>query len=156
MPYPIKTITTLAYLINNNSEVLLIMKKRGFGVGKWNGPGGKVKSKEKPSDSMIREVKEETGVKVVNFDQLGYIEFVWPDKLVANNTRCYIYLSRDFTGEMKESEECRPAWFSIDNIPYDEMWDDDKYWYPQMLKGEAFKKRCFFDENAKVLKFEDI
>ena len=132
------------------------MKKRGFGKGLWNGPGGKVQASEDPKAPMIREVEEETGLRVVNFDELGYIEFVWPDKLVDNNTRCYIYLSRDFAGEAKESDECRPAWFPIEKIPYDQMWDDDKYWYPDALAGRPIKKRFFFDENNKVLKFEDI
>ena len=31
-------------LLRKNDEVLLAMKKRGFGVGKWNGVGGKVKA----------------------------------------------------------------------------------------------------------------
>ena len=36
---------TLA-LIRNNDNILLGMKKRGFGVGRWNGFGGKVHSGE--------------------------------------------------------------------------------------------------------------
>ncbi len=156
MSFNIKTMTTLAYLINKNSEVLLIMKKRGFGEGKWNGPGGKVKEGESLKDSMLREVKEETGIKILKFLELGYIEFIWPKELSKNNTRCYIYLSRDFSGLPQESEECLPKWFPIDQIPYDKMWDDDKYWYPQALSGIPIKKRFFFDNYAKVSRFQDI
>lgn len=41
MSYQISKLTTLCYIINDKDEVLLIMKKRGFGKGKWNGPGEK-------------------------------------------------------------------------------------------------------------------
>ena len=156
MSYPIKIITTLGYLINENSEVLLIMKKRGFGAGKWNGPGGKVKEDETPKDSMVREVEEETGIKVLDSLELGYIEFIWPDELAANNNRCYIYLSRNFKGEATETEECQPEWFLFDQIPYSQMWDDDKYWYPDMLSGREIKKRFFFDKNNKMIRQENI
>jgi len=35
---------------------------------------------------------------------------------------------------VKETEEMKPEWFSIDEIPYDKMWDDDSYWMPRILK----------------------
>ena len=156
MAYQFKTITTLCYLINKRSEVLLIMKKRGFGAGKWNGPGGKVKADEDLKESAIREVKEEIDVTMVNPKELGYIEFVWPKGMEDYNTCCHIYLTKKFSGEPKESEECRPAWFAPDKIPYKEMWDDDKYWYPEVLAGRQIKKRFFFNEDNKVLRYEDI
>jgi len=154
MDYEIKTLMNLCYLVNND-QVLLIMKKRGFGQGKWNGPGGKVKKGESPLDSVIREVKEEIGVEVVNPTELGFIEFIWPYK-PENNNRCYIYLTKEFNGQPTESEECRPQWFKIKDIPYNDMWDDDKYWYPDALAGKVVKKRFFFDKNNKILKHEDI
>ncbi|OGY45932.1 MAG: hypothetical protein A3J62_04010 [Candidatus Buchananbacteria bacterium RIFCSPHIGHO2_02_FULL_38_8] len=154
MDYPIKNNTTLCYIINSNSEVLLIMKKRGFGAGKWNGPGGKVKNGEDIKESVIREVKEEIGVQIINPQHLGYIEFIW--SLSQNNQRCYIYLAREFSGEPKESDECLPQWFKLDQIPYDQMWDDDKYWYPEALAGRPIKKRFFFDKNNKVISHKNI
>ena len=39
------------------------MKKRGFGEGKYNGFGGKIKDKETIEAAAIRELYEETEVK---------------------------------------------------------------------------------------------
>ena len=39
-----RKLLTLVFL-REGGKVLLGMKKRGFGVGKWNGFGGKVRSK---------------------------------------------------------------------------------------------------------------
>lgn len=41
-------------VVMNGDEVLLGMKKRGFGIGKWNGFGGKVEAGETIADSAIR------------------------------------------------------------------------------------------------------
>lgn len=156
MGHSINKITTLCYIINHKNEVLLIMKKRDFGAGKWNGPGGKVKPNENPMAAAIREVKEEVDIKVKMAEELGCMEFIWPDQLKNWNQRCYVYLAREFSGQPKESDECRPAWFSLNQIPYDQMWDDDKYWYPDALAGKKFKKRFYFDKDNKVIKFENI
>jgi len=154
MNHQIINLTTLCYIINEKSEVLLIMKKRGFGRGKWNGPGGKVKVGESIIESVIREVKEEIGVEIINPVKLGCIEFIWPT--TENNQRCYIHLAKKFNGQPLESEECLPKWFKINEIPYDEMWDDDKYWYLDALSGKPIKKRFFFDKDNKVDHYEDI
>ena len=28
-------------------------------------------------------------------------------------------------------------WFSVTDIPYVEMWEDDKFWLPQVIKGHV-------------------
>ncbi|MHA2033071.1 MAG: NUDIX domain-containing protein, partial [Candidatus Kariarchaeaceae archaeon] len=56
---------TLCFILHEN-EVLLIMKKRGFGKGKLNGPGGKARLNETIVEAAIRETREETGLKPLN------------------------------------------------------------------------------------------
>jgi len=34
---------------------------------------------------------------------------------------------------MKESEEIKPFWFDLENIPYKKMWEFDKHWLPRIL-----------------------
>ena len=45
-----------------NSLILLGMKKRGFGTGKWNGFGGKVEAGESNEQAALRELKEESSI----------------------------------------------------------------------------------------------
>lgn len=47
---------------SKNSLVMMGMKKRGFGVGKWNGFGGKVEAGESNEQAAIRELEEESSV----------------------------------------------------------------------------------------------
>ncbi len=116
MKYQFNYITTLCYLLNNRNQVLLIMKKKGFGQGKWNGPGGKIKQGETPEEAAIREVEEETGYVPKNLKNLGSIEFIWPHK-EENNQICHIFITQEFSGALTESEECLPQWWDLDKIP---------------------------------------
>ncbi len=58
---------------------------------------------------------------------------------------------KEWEGEIKESEEMLPKWFDIKNLPFENMWDDDKYWLPGVLKGKRIKKASFvFEETGRV------
>ena len=65
---------TLCLLIKDK-QILLAMKKRGFGVGRWNGVGGKLKMEKKLLDAAIREAKEEIGVEIKNLEKYGLFHF---------------------------------------------------------------------------------
>ena len=67
----------------NNKELLLAMKKRGFGVGKWNGVGGKIDSEKGDrniTDTAIRETEEEIGVKIKDLEKVAVLSFYFPYK----------------------------------------------------------------------------
>ena len=135
--------------------VLLAMKKRGFGAGKWNGPGGKAHPGETPTDALIREVREEIGVTVLSANDRGLIEFVYASKPEWSQ-RCRIFSSADFDGEPTESEEMKPQWFSTDGIPYHEMWESDGIWFPQLLAGARVGYRIYFNDEMRLMKHEPI
>ena len=66
--------TTLC-LLKKDNQILLAMKKRGFGEGKYNGVGGKIDKGETPEQAMIREVQEEILVTPTKYEKVGFIEF---------------------------------------------------------------------------------
>ena len=49
------------------------------------------------------------------------------------------------------SVEMRPQWFNHNEIPFDNMWPDDKLWYPLMLTGCYFDGYFFFEGMEKLL-----
>ncbi|MEK7073537.1 MAG: 8-oxo-dGTP diphosphatase [Patescibacteria group bacterium] len=146
--------TNLCYLFRPG-QVLLAMKKRGFGVGKWNGPGGKANPGESPVEALVREVHEEIGVTVKTSDDRGIIEFIYAGK-PDSTTRCRIFSSTDFEGEPVESEEMRPQWFGVDAIPYPEMWESDGVWFPKLLADERVNYRLYFSRDVRFVKHEPL
>lgn len=142
-------VTTLCYPIKDG-RVLLAMKKRGFGEGKWNGPGGKVQEGESVEDACRRETLEETGVTVGALEHRGIVRFYFEGKPEWEN-ECHVFVTSDVRGDAVETEEMRPEWFAIDAVPYDGMWEDDPHWLPGVLDGGTVDRTFTFDANGRMV-----
>lgn len=143
-----KNILTLTVIIKDQ-QILLGLKKRGFGVGRLNGFGGKVDKEESIEEAAIREVFEETSLQLKSIEKIGLLNFSWQNK--PDILEVHLFHSDNFKGEPQESEEMKPAWYSIKQIPYKKMWDDDKYWLPLFLSGQKFNAHFKFDKHDKVI-----
>lgn len=147
---------TLCLLLRENKELLLAMKKRGFGVGKWNGVGGKVdrgKGDKNITEAAIRETKEEIGVEAKELERVAILSFYFP--YIANqewDQDVHVFLVKNWEGIPVESEEMLPQWFKIKDIPFEQMWDDDRFWLPEVLEGKKLKAQFVFKKGEKVLK----
>ena len=139
-----KAPATLVFVIQNG-QILLIRKKRGLGAGKINGPGGKLDPGESPLDCAIRETREEIGITPGNLEQLGELRFQFTD---GYSTHVYVFRGNSFEGTPVETSEAIPIWFRFKDIPYDEMWEDDRFWLPLLIDGKSFKGRFLFDDDS--------
>ena len=145
---------TLCYFVDKkNSKVLLAMKKRGFGKGKLNGAGGKLKPGETVEDAMIRESVEEVGARPKNYYKAALLRFYFGGSEPKSefNQRVHVYIADKWEGEISESDEMKPEWFKISSIPLDMMWDDDKYWLPYVLGGKFVDAHFLFGDSNKVI-----
>ncbi|MFA7252553.1 MAG: 8-oxo-dGTP diphosphatase [Candidatus Paceibacterota bacterium] len=126
-----KKVLTLCVPVKDG-KILLGMKKRGFGVGRWNGFGGKVESGETIEQGALREIGEETGITDGVLEKRGVLDFSFQnDEKVLE---VHIFKLTHFIGEPIETEEMRPEWFSLDSIPFSQMWSDDEYWFPLFFR----------------------
>ena len=146
-----KKVLTLC-LVHDHPRILLGMKKRGFGVGRWNGFGGKVNVGETIEHAAIREIHEEAGIKVMHLEKMGVIDFEFKDN--PEILEVHIFKTRDYVGEPKESEEMKPQWFFIDEIPFSEMWPSDIYWMPLFLSNKKFTGKVLFGESDRIIEQE--
>jgi 8-oxo-dGTP diphosphatase / 2-hydroxy-dATP diphosphatase len=131
-------------MVRKENKLLLGMKKRGFGEGRWNGFGGKVDDNETINESAMRELKEEVGIIAQELEKVGILtfEFENDEKLLE----VHVFLVKNFSGDIIETDEMRPEWFDIDNIPFDKMWSSDIYWLPLLLENKKFKGKFLFDK----------
>jgi 8-oxo-dGTP diphosphatase/2-hydroxy-dATP diphosphatase len=156
-----KKILTLCMVLKDN-KILLGMKKRGFGVGRWNGFGGKIEEGETIEEGAHRELKEEIGIEAIDMKKIGILDFSFEND--PKILEVHIFKISDFKGEPVESEEMKPEWFSFDAIPFDKMWSDDKYWFSYLLSDKLFKGAFLFDRpsdaeySAKIItqKLEEV
>lgn len=137
-----KKILTLC-MIHSDGKILLGLKKKGFGVGRWNGFGGKVEQGESIEDAARREVLEEAGIKVTDMYKAGVLNFSFEND--PKILEVHVFSASTFTGEPTESDEMKPKWFDIKDIPYEQMWSDDSHWLPLLLNGKKFNGSFLFD-----------
>lgn len=140
----------------DGNRLCLAMKKKGFGVGKWNGVGGKVEDKETIKEAAIRELKEEIGVDAHqnHLEEVGNIKFYFNGKPDWNQ-HMHIFFIKNWTGEPIETDEMAPQWYDNDKIPYEKMWIDDPYWLPQVIEGKKIEAECYFAKDGdKIDKFD--
>lgn len=140
---------SLMFLMRHG-EILLAMKKRGFGEGLWNGAGGKQQHRESINQTAIRETQEEIGVTAVSFDKVAELHFSY---LEGEEMLVSAYLCFEWVGEPRESEEMKPRWFKIESIPYEKMWPDDKHWLPRVINGEKLKAKFSYDANNLIVDY---
>jgi len=148
MPNEQRKILTLV-LVQENERILLGMKKRDFGAGRWNGFGGKVEAGEGIEAAAARELKEEAGIEADVLERVGILDFIYGDN--TEIMEVHIFRVEKFKGEPAESEEMRPQWFNIEEIPFDSMWPDDQHWLPLFLEAKKFQGRFLFDEKNNIL-----
>ncbi len=145
MKRPDRQATLCVVIDRNKNKILLAMKKRGFGVGKYNGFGGKIKEGETIEQAAVREFQEESELKteLKYLKKVAEMDFFFPHEPQFDQTM-HAFLVEKWAGEPRETEEMAFKWFDLDKIPYTEMWDDDKYWLPRVIDGKILKAKFVF------------
>ncbi|MDA0788560.1 MAG: 8-oxo-dGTP diphosphatase [Proteobacteria bacterium] len=141
-----QVIATLLFVVDSG-RVLLIRKKRGLGAGKINGPGGKLEPDETPLACAIRETREELLIEALQVRPAGELFFHAED---MPRIHAHVFVATDYRGIPSETAEATPIWFSFDQIPYDEMWQDDRLWLPQVLCGQRITGWFSFIEETLI------
>lgn len=144
---------TLCFLVRDR-EVLLALKKRGFGRGKWNGAGGKPLPGERIEDAAVREVEEELGVTPRGLRRVATIGFYFPHAGADWDQQVCVYLADEWAGEPVETEEMAPRWFDRDRLPFAAMWPDDAYWLPHVLDGACLSAHFLYRDEHEIAEWE--
>jgi 8-oxo-dGTP diphosphatase len=145
---------TLCFLVKGNppNEVLPGFKKNGFGAGKYTGIGGKVEADETITRAAVRELEEETGVRAMehNLKRAGHLLFVFPSN-PAWSQSVHVFMVTEWQGDLVESFEMEPRWFGVNELPYEQMWQDAPYWLPKILRGERVQMQFVFEADNEAV-----
>lgn len=139
-------------IVHQNEKVLLGMKKRGFGAGRWNGFGGKLNEGETVEDGAKRELLEEAGIVPVDLIPFANFRFTFLDS--GDDLEVRLFKITKFTGEPTESEEMKPQWFNVNEVPFSEMWPDDIYWFPLFLQNKKFRGEFNFKDQNNLIDYK--
>ena len=106
-------LTNMCLVYNETS--ILVQEKTGT---KYEGglvfPGGHIEEGESLRDSIIREIKEDTGLTISNPQPCGFKDWIQED---GTRYIVILYKANEYTGEIKSSEEGRVFWLDRNDIP---------------------------------------
>lgn len=142
-------IMTEALAIKDGKVLLGRRKKQGFGQGKWLGLGGKVEPGETIPEAMARECLEEGNIVVTDHIKRGVLLFHYVND---PDMEAHYYEILKHEGEIADSDEMEVKWIPISEIPYENMWPNDRYWLPMFLDGRYFKGEFFFNADYQIVK----
>jgi len=150
---------TVCYLIKEG-KILLALKTCKIGKGFLNGYGGGVEAGEKSIETAVRELKEETdrdenkGVVALpeDLEKIAIIDF-HNTKSDGETFICQVhfYLVKRWEGEANDTDEMiNPAWYDINNLPFDKMMVTDREWLPLALSGKKIIAKAKFGSFQKT------
>lgn len=143
----------ICHVIKNGS-LLLIKGEEGFGKDKWNAPSGEIVKGEQPQKAAMKHVFQQTGLYTTKVVNNGTIRLFLNGKNEYSH-KLHVFSTKIFSGELKPNIKGEAKWFSNEEVPYYDMWADDKYWLGLVLQGKAFDADFFFDEkNEKITKYQ--
>jgi 8-oxo-dGTP pyrophosphatase MutT (NUDIX family) len=100
---------------------------------------------------VVREVFEETKLIVKNTEEVGLLYFYSNNQRVSPVWTVRAFLTDEFEGVPLDGREGRLEWFSIDALPFEEMWEDDQYWYRLALDGTRFEGWFYYSSEFEKL-----
>jgi 8-oxo-dGTP diphosphatase len=142
---------TLCLILKDNKTLLLKKSKGLIGQGKWNAPGGKILPNEEPKACAVREVFEETRLIVKRMEEAGALYFYNNSQRLSPIWTVHVFVTDQFDGVPIDGREGRLEWFSVDALPFEEMWEDDQYWYGLAVKGNKFQGWFWFSGDFEKL-----
>ncbi|GIU15592.1 8-oxo-dGTP diphosphatase MutT [Shewanella sp. MBTL60-007] len=110
----IKQIHVAVGVIQDSNEQILIAKRPQHlhQGGKWEFPGGKVEDTETTSEALIRELKEEVNLDVLNTYPLMEIHHDYGDKKVFLD----VHWVKDFSGQATGVEGQEIEWVKMNQL----------------------------------------
>lgn len=128
--------TTLGYIEWNGCYLMLYRNKKNNdpNEGKWIGIGGHIEKNETPDECFLREVQEETGIRLNNFTKRGVIDFISDS---AENERMHLYTASVAAPDFSECNEGTLKWIPKADVLKLNLWEGDKHFLTPLINGET-------------------
>lgn len=128
-----------------------IKKSNDMHQGKWNGLGGKFEPGETPEDCAIREIYEESGLRVRNPELKGLLTF--PGFANDEDWYAFVFVAHEFEGELIDSPEGVLDWIDNDRLFELELWDGDRV-FLKWLENPGFFSAKFNYQDGKFVDYQ--
>lgn len=131
-------LTTLCYIENDRGEYLMLhrtKKKNDLNAGKWVGVGGKFEADETPEECLLREVYEETGLTLTNYQFRGIVTFLsneWEGEYM------HLFTADKYEGTLSDCNEGELAWVPKKDVLNLRLWEGDQIFLRELMENDRF------------------
>ncbi len=147
-----RIVMTVCYLICYG-RILLGLKKVRLGEGLYNGFGGRQEPGEPIDVTAEREYFDESGLRLIGLRRLG-VMLITRQWSFSEEVELHIYRADGYEGTLRESDEMRPKWFSLEKIPYSQMWASDWHFLPIVLEDRHFMGKVHLHDFHTIISIE--
>jgi 8-oxo-dGTP diphosphatase len=103
----------LGLIVSSNHKILISKRKKHLFQGcLWEFPGGKVEAGESSVDGLIRELKEELTISVIDPTPFMEFDFDYPEKQIFMD----VWMVKKFSGNVTSNEDQDIVWVPIDEL----------------------------------------
>jgi 8-oxo-dGTP diphosphatase len=143
-------LATLCYVKKAGKTLMLhrIKKARDVHEGKWNGLGGKFEPGESPEECVIREMKEESGLDILDPVLKGTLTF--PSFTDGADWYVFVFVASRFSGSLIDSPEGKLDWIEDERILHLPLWDGDRLFIPLLEKPGFFSGKLDYKNGRLV------
>ena len=148
---PVPELTTLCYLERDGKYLMMhrVKKENDINKDKYIGVGGHFEYGETPEECLFREVKEETGLVLTEYQTRGIVTFIYGDEVVEY---MHLYTATGFEGEMIECDEGELVWIDKSEVYDLPIWEGDKIFFRLMEEDrEYFSLKLVYSEDAELI-----
>ena len=129
--------TTLCYVTRGEEVLMLhrVKKKNDINKDKWIGIGGKFEGEESPDECLLREAREETGLRLTSWQCRGVVTFL---NDTCEGEYMYLFTADGFEGTLKECDEGDLQWVSREFLDALPKWEGDKIFLELLWQDAPF------------------
>ena len=130
--------TSLCYIERGDEYLMLHRVKKAVdeNAGKWIGVGGGFEEGESPEACMLREVREETGLRLTAWRYRGVVRFISD---IWGEEDMHLFTADGFEGELKDCAEGVLAWKKksevLTSLP---IWEGDRIFLRLLAEEHPF------------------
>lgn len=129
--------STLCYVIRGDQVLMLhrVKKKNDVNKDKWIGIGGKFEAEESPDECLLRECREETGLRLTSWQCRGVVTFLQEG---GEGEYMYLFTAEEFEGNLHDCPEGDLQWVSREFLYHLPMWEGDRIFLDLLWRNAPF------------------
>ena len=129
--------STLCYVIQGDQVLMLhrVKKKNDVNKDKWIGIGGKFEAEESPDECLLRECREETGLRLTSWQCRGVVTFLQEG---GEGEYMYLFTAEEFEGNLHDCPEGDLQWVSREFLYGLPMWEGDRIFLDLLWQDAPF------------------